>query len=82
MFPTLCASLLEMMLESSLSDLRDAQGVTLPFCPSLVRLLRLLQDFLFSEGTDNQMLWSEKVYHIFHLKHHPHIVFGLGVISR
>uniref|UniRef100_A0A665UD71 Neurobeachin-like protein 2 n=1 Tax=Echeneis naucrates TaxID=173247 RepID=A0A665UD71_ECHNA len=53
-------SLLEMMLESSLSDLREAQGVSLPFCPSLVRLLRLLQDFLFAEGTDNNTLWSEK----------------------
>lgn len=53
-----------MMLESSLSDLREAQGVTLPFCPSLVRLLRLLQDFLFAEGTDNQALWSEKVHNI------------------
>lgn len=59
--PTVCASLLEMMLESSLSDLRDAQGVALPFCPSLVRLLRLLQDVLFAEGTDNRTLWSEKV---------------------
>ncbi|XP_061771757.1 neurobeachin-like protein 2 isoform X2 [Nerophis ophidion] len=55
-------SLLEMMLESSLSDLRDAQGVFLPFCPSLVRLLRLLQDFLFAEGTDNNTLWSEKIF--------------------
>uniref|UniRef100_A0A8P4K618 Neurobeachin-like protein 2 n=1 Tax=Dicentrarchus labrax TaxID=13489 RepID=A0A8P4K618_DICLA len=55
-------SLLEMMLESSLSDLRDAQGVSLPFCPSLVRLLRLLQDFLFAEGTDNHTLWSEKIF--------------------
>ncbi|XP_063735209.1 neurobeachin-like protein 2 isoform X1 [Eleginops maclovinus] len=55
-------SLLEMMLESSLSDLREAQGVTLPFCPSLVRLLRLLQDFLFAEGTDNHTLWSEKIF--------------------
>ncbi|CAB1427709.1 unnamed protein product [Pleuronectes platessa] len=55
-------SLLEMMLESSLSDLRDAQGVSLPFCPSLVRLLRLLQDFLFAEGTDNCALWSEKIF--------------------
>ncbi|XP_030250167.1 neurobeachin-like protein 2 isoform X2 [Sparus aurata] len=55
-------SLLEMMLESSLSDLRDAQGVVLPFCPSLVRLLRLLQDFLFAEGTDNCTLWSEKIF--------------------
>lgn len=58
-----------MMLESSLSDLRDAQGVALPFCPSLVRLLRLLQDFLFAEGTDNHSLWSEKVCVISHLKH-------------
>lgn len=55
------ASLLEMMVDSSLSDLRVAQGVALPFCPSLVRLLRLLQDFLFAEGTDNHSLWSEKV---------------------
>ncbi|KAJ0000349.1 hypothetical protein NQD34_012191 [Periophthalmus magnuspinnatus] len=55
-------SLLEMMLESSLSDLREAQGVSLPFCPSLLRLLRLLQDFLFSEGTDNCTLWSEKIF--------------------
>uniref|UniRef100_UPI003AAC4AAA neurobeachin-like protein 2 isoform X1 n=1 Tax=Centroberyx gerrardi TaxID=166262 RepID=UPI003AAC4AAA len=55
-------SLLEMMLESSLSDLRDSQGVSLPFCPSLVRLLRLLQDFLFAEGTDNHTLWSEKIF--------------------
>ncbi|MFT7805427.1 neurobeachin-like protein 2 isoform X1 [Arapaima gigas] len=54
-------SLLEMMLESSLSDLRDAQGA-LPHCPSLVRLLRLLQDFLFAEGTNNQALWSEKIF--------------------
>lgn len=61
LFAALCPSLLEMMLESSLSDLRDAQGVVLPFCPSLVRLLRLLQDFLFAEGTDNRTLWSEKV---------------------
>ncbi len=50
-----------MMLESSLSDLRDSQGVFLPHLPSLLRLLRLLQDFLFAEGTDNQTLWSEKV---------------------
>ncbi|KAM4601359.1 neurobeachin-like protein 2 isoform 2-T2 [Polymixia lowei] len=55
-------SLLEMMLESSLSDLRESQGVSLPFCPSLVRLLRLLQDVLFAEGTDNHTLWSEKIF--------------------
>ncbi|KAI4887748.1 hypothetical protein NFI96_031408 [Prochilodus magdalenae] len=55
-------SLLEMMLESSLSDLRDSQGLALPHIPSLLRLLRLLQDFLFAEGTDNQALWSEKIF--------------------
>uniref|UniRef100_A0A6Q2YDW2 Neurobeachin-like protein 2 n=1 Tax=Esox lucius TaxID=8010 RepID=A0A6Q2YDW2_ESOLU len=55
-------SLLEMMLESSLLDLHVSQGVFLPHCPSLVRLLRLLQDFLFAEGTDNQTLWSEKIF--------------------
>ncbi|KAM9310767.1 neurobeachin-like protein 2 isoform 2-T2 [Pholidichthys leucotaenia] len=55
-------SLLEMMLESSLSDLRDAGGVFLPFCTGLLRLLRLLQDFLFAEGTDNHALWSEKIF--------------------
>ncbi|XP_039530585.1 neurobeachin-like protein 2 isoform X1 [Pimephales promelas] len=55
-------SLLEMMLESSLSDLRDSQGVSLHHVPSLLRLLRLLQDFLFAEGTDNQTLWSEKIF--------------------
>ncbi|XP_056330694.1 neurobeachin-like protein 2 isoform X2 [Danio aesculapii] len=55
-------SLLEMMLESSLSDLRDSQGVSLPHVPSLLRLLRLLQDFLFAEGTCNHTLWSEKIF--------------------
>nr|XP_046254941.1 neurobeachin-like protein 2 isoform X3 [Scatophagus argus] len=55
-------SLLEMMLESSLSDLRDSPGVILPFCPSAIRLLRLLQDFLFAEGTDNYTLWSDKIF--------------------
>lgn len=58
---SVCCSLLEMMLESSLSDLRDSQGVSLHHVPSLLRLLRLLQDFLFAEGTDNHTLWSEKV---------------------
>ncbi|XP_060726425.1 neurobeachin-like protein 2 isoform X5 [Tachysurus vachellii] len=55
-------NLLEMMLESSLSDLRDSMGLSLPHIPSLLRLLRLLQDFLFAEGTDNQTLWSEKIF--------------------
>ncbi|XP_072572045.1 neurobeachin-like protein 2 isoform X2 [Paramormyrops kingsleyae] len=55
-------SLLEMMLDSSLSDLRESQGAPQQHCPSLVRLLRLLQDFLFAEGTNNQALWSEKIF--------------------
>lgn len=70
-----------MMLESSLSDLREAQGVALPFCPSLVRLLRLLQDFLFAEGTDNRTLWSEKVSYKSSIKHMYcwHFLYGLWV---
>ncbi|XP_062978473.1 neurobeachin-like protein 2 isoform X1 [Elgaria multicarinata webbii] len=56
-------SLLEMMMESALTDLKE---VTLAVLPSLIqnalKLLRLLQDFLFSEGHNNQALWSEKVY--------------------
>ncbi|XP_069051092.1 neurobeachin-like protein 2 [Lepisosteus oculatus] len=56
-------SLLEMMLESSLTDLRDSVGTSpTGHCLSIVRLLRLLQDFLFAEGTDNQALWSEKIF--------------------
>ncbi|XP_062847864.1 neurobeachin-like protein 2 [Trichomycterus rosablanca] len=55
-------NLLEMMLESSLLDLRESQGTALTHIPSLLRLLRLLQDFLFAEGTDNQTLWSEKIF--------------------
>uniref|UniRef100_A0A670JUE8 Neurobeachin-like protein 2 n=1 Tax=Podarcis muralis TaxID=64176 RepID=A0A670JUE8_PODMU len=56
-------SLLEMMMESALTDIKEA---TLAMLPSLtqnaLKLLRLLQDFLFSEGHSNQALWSEKVY--------------------
>ncbi|MBN3300810.1 NBEL2 protein, partial [Amia calva] len=56
-------SLLEMMLESSLSDLKDAMGGAVSgHGLAIVRLLRLLQDFLFAEGTDNQALWSEKIF--------------------
>uniref|UniRef100_A0A670JST5 Neurobeachin-like protein 2 n=1 Tax=Podarcis muralis TaxID=64176 RepID=A0A670JST5_PODMU len=55
-------SLLEMMMESALTDIKEA---TLAMLPSLtqnaLKLLRLLQDFLFSEGHSNQALWSEKV---------------------
>uniref|UniRef100_A0A673N5U5 Neurobeachin-like protein 2 n=1 Tax=Sinocyclocheilus rhinocerous TaxID=307959 RepID=A0A673N5U5_9TELE len=70
-------SLLEMMLESSLSDLRDSQGVSLPHVPSLLRLLRLLQDFLFAEGTDNQTLWSEKVGNGWIYSHSDFITYTL-----
>ncbi|XP_071415968.1 neurobeachin-like protein 2 isoform X2 [Pithys albifrons albifrons] len=56
-------SLLEMMLESALSDLRESCPGTLPgLTHNALRLLRLLQDFLFSEGHNNQALWSEKIY--------------------
>ncbi|XP_054585901.1 neurobeachin-like protein 2 isoform X1 [Eptesicus fuscus] len=56
-------SLLEMMLESALSDIKEASAAGLA---SLTRqvlwLLRLLQDFLCSEGHGNQELWSEKLF--------------------
>ncbi|NXT55301.1 NBEL2 protein, partial [Pluvianellus socialis] len=56
-------SLLEMMLESALTDLKESGLATLPgFTHNALKLLRLLQDFLFSEGHNNQALWSEKIY--------------------
>ncbi|XP_064410109.1 neurobeachin-like protein 2 [Latimeria chalumnae] len=56
-------SLLEMMLESALTDIKDATPATLPiYSQNVLKLLRLLQDFLFSEGQSNQILWSEKIY--------------------
>lgn len=55
-------SLLEMMLESALSDIKEAPaGVLAGFTQQVLWLLRLLQDFLCSEGHGNQELWSEKV---------------------
>uniref|UniRef100_A0A5F8HHG4 Neurobeachin-like protein 2 n=1 Tax=Monodelphis domestica TaxID=13616 RepID=A0A5F8HHG4_MONDO len=55
-------SLLEMMLESALTDLQEALPVALPsLTQHVLKLLRLLQDFLHSEGHGNQALWSEKV---------------------
>lgn len=55
-------SLLEMMLESALTDLKESGPATLPgLTHNALKLLRLLQDFLFSEGHNNQALWSEKV---------------------
>ncbi|NXV12005.1 NBEL2 protein, partial [Cepphus grylle] len=56
-------SLLEMMLESALTDLKESGPTTLPgLTHNALKLLRLLQDFLFSEGHNNQALWSEKIY--------------------
>ncbi|XP_010148165.1 PREDICTED: neurobeachin-like protein 2, partial [Eurypyga helias] len=55
-------SLLEMMLESALTDLKESGPTALPgLTHNALKLLRLLQDFLFSEGHNNQALWSEKV---------------------
>ncbi|NWJ10578.1 NBEL2 protein, partial [Crypturellus undulatus] len=56
-------SLLEMMLESAFTDLKEASPAALPsLIQNALKLLRLLQDFLFSEGHNNQALWSEKIY--------------------
>nr|XP_013812182.1 PREDICTED: neurobeachin-like protein 2 [Apteryx mantelli mantelli] len=56
-------SLLEMMLESAFTDLKESTPTTLPgLTQNALKLLRLLQDFLFSEGHNNQALWSEKIY--------------------
>ncbi|XP_068790145.1 neurobeachin-like protein 2 isoform X3 [Struthio camelus] len=56
-------SLLEMMLESAFTDLKESTPATLPsLTQNALKLLRLLQDFLFSEGHNNQALWSEKIY--------------------
>ncbi|XP_078396983.1 neurobeachin-like protein 2 isoform X4 [Cetorhinus maximus] len=55
-------SLLEMMLESAFSDIKDATNTALTsHIQNILKLLRLLQDFLFSEGQSNQVLWSEKI---------------------
>ncbi|XP_060638681.2 neurobeachin-like protein 2 [Anolis sagrei] len=56
-------SLLEMMMESALTDIKESTAAMLPsLTQNALKLLRLLQDFLFSEGHNNQALWSEKVY--------------------
>ncbi|XP_018427338.1 PREDICTED: LOW QUALITY PROTEIN: neurobeachin-like protein 2 [Nanorana parkeri] len=56
-------SLLEMMLESAFTDIKEASSSTLPgLIQNVLKLLRLLQDFLFSEGNSNQVLWSEKIF--------------------
>ena len=55
-------SLLEMMLESALTDIKESTPTMLPsLTQNALKLLRLLQDFLFSEGQSNPALWSEKV---------------------
>ncbi|ETE68362.1 Neurobeachin-like protein 2, partial [Ophiophagus hannah] len=54
-------SLLEMMMESALTDLKESTPALLPsLTQNALKLLHLLQDFLFSEGHNNQVLWSEK----------------------
>ncbi|ELK24974.1 Neurobeachin-like protein 2, partial [Myotis davidii] len=56
-------SLLEMMLESALSDIKEAPaGGLASLTRQVLWLLRLLQDFLCSEGHGNQELWSEKLF--------------------
>lgn len=55
-------SLLEMMLESALTDIKEASpGALANLTQQALWLLRLLQDFLCAEGHGNQELWSEKV---------------------
>uniref|UniRef100_A0A2K6P457 Neurobeachin-like protein 2 n=1 Tax=Rhinopithecus roxellana TaxID=61622 RepID=A0A2K6P457_RHIRO len=56
-------SLLEMMLESALTDIKEAPvGVLASLTQQVLWLLRLLQDFLCAEGHGNQELWSEKLF--------------------
>ncbi|XP_064452930.1 neurobeachin-like protein 2 isoform X7 [Mirounga angustirostris] len=56
-------SLLEMMLESALTDIKEAPvGVLASLTQQALWLLRLLQDFLCAEGHGNQDLWSEKLF--------------------
>ncbi|KAL1782504.1 neurobeachin 2 isoform X2 [Sigmodon hispidus] len=56
-------SLLEMMLESALTDIKEAPpGGLANLTQQALWLLRLLQDFLCAEGHGNQELWSEKLF--------------------
>ncbi|XP_047388286.1 neurobeachin-like protein 2 isoform X4 [Sciurus carolinensis] len=56
-------SLLEMMLESALTDIKEAPpGFLASLTQQALWLLRLLQDFLCAEGHGNQELWSEKLF--------------------
>nr|XP_012626524.1 neurobeachin-like protein 2 isoform X1 [Microcebus murinus] len=56
-------SLLEMMLESALTDIKGAPvGGLASLTQQALWLLRLLQDFLCAEGHGNQELWSEKLF--------------------
>ncbi|XP_017652967.2 neurobeachin-like protein 2 isoform X2 [Nannospalax galili] len=55
--------LLEMMLESALTDIKKAPpGGLASLTQQALWLLRLLQDFLCAEGHGNQELWSEKLF--------------------
>ncbi|RVE75339.1 hypothetical protein OJAV_G00015710 [Oryzias javanicus] len=55
-------SLMERMLESAVSDNREASTAMLPqHTENAVRLLHIVQDFLQTEGLVNPALWTEKV---------------------
>ncbi|KAG8521528.1 Neurobeachin-like protein 2 [Galemys pyrenaicus] len=56
-------SLLEMMLESALTDIKEGPpGALASLTQQALWLLRLLQDILCAEGHGNQELWSEKLF--------------------
>lgn len=56
------SSLMERMLESAVSDNREASAATLPqHTENAVRLLHMVQDFLQAEGLVSPALWTEKV---------------------
>lgn len=70
-----------MMLESALSDIKEAAATKAASVESLAGLtrqvlwlLRLLQDFLHSEGHGSQELWSEKVRACVQSRVGPHAV--------
>nr|XP_023403888.1 neurobeachin-like protein 2 [Loxodonta africana] len=77
-------SLLEMMLESALTDIKEASmGVLASLTQQALWLLRLLQDFLCAEGHGNQELWSEKLLEgvctlLDRLGAWPHLTNGTG----
>ncbi|KAM4821388.1 neurobeachin-like protein 2 [Thomomys bottae] len=77
-------SLLEMMLESALNDMKEVSaGGLASLTQQALWLLRLLQDFLCAEGHGNQELWSEKLFEgvcslLDRLGAWPHLANGLA----